>query len=141
MKRPYNSSIQQVCVKFCISLAQQARSLADALLPPANEVCEGYVFTGVCLHRGGGLHPGGRADPPPIQTPTPTLQVLWDTVKERAVRILLECILVHDVIVTRTITPNNSNISSIVTLYFFLIYYLVHRIYYYQQFPFVLFSF
>ena len=63
MKRPYNSSIQQVCVKFCISLAQQARSLADALLPPANEVCEGYVFTGVCLHRGGGLHPGG-ADPP-----------------------------------------------------------------------------
>ena len=37
-------------------------------LPPANEVCEGYVFTGVCLSTGfsvwgvsiqGGLHPGG----------------------------------------------------------------------------------
>ena len=24
------------------------------LLPPANEVCEGYVFTGVCLSMGGG---------------------------------------------------------------------------------------
>ena len=26
-----------------------------SLLPPANEVCEGYVFTGVChsVHRGG----------------------------------------------------------------------------------------
>ena len=23
-------------------------------LPPANEVCEGYVFTGVCLSAGGG---------------------------------------------------------------------------------------
>ena len=31
-------------------------------LPPANEVCEGYVFTGVCLSTGGGrawLLPGG----------------------------------------------------------------------------------
>ena len=30
-----------------------------ALLPPANVVCEGYVFTGVCLSTGGVLHPGG----------------------------------------------------------------------------------
>ena len=32
------------------------------LLPPANKVCEGYVFTGVCLYTGGrslGLCPGG----------------------------------------------------------------------------------
>ena len=33
------------------------------LLPPANEVCEGYVFTGVCLSTGcvwqGGVHGGG----------------------------------------------------------------------------------
>ena len=29
-----------------------ARMLAT-LLPPANEVCEGYVFTGVCLSTGG----------------------------------------------------------------------------------------
>ena len=30
-------------------------------LPPANEVCEGYVFTGVCLSTGGRAWlPGGR---------------------------------------------------------------------------------
>ena len=31
------------------------------LLPPANEVCEGYVFTGVCLSTGGAcvVAPGG----------------------------------------------------------------------------------
>ena len=28
-------------------------------LPPANEVCEGYVFTGVCLFTGGYLLLGG----------------------------------------------------------------------------------
>ena len=28
----------------------------DLLLSPANEVCEGYVFTGVCLSTGGGEH-------------------------------------------------------------------------------------
>ena len=29
----------------------------DRFLPPANEVCEGYVFTGVCLSTpGGGMH-------------------------------------------------------------------------------------
>ena len=36
----------------------------DHLLPPANEVCEGYVFTGVChsVHSGGGMRvaPGGH---------------------------------------------------------------------------------
>ena len=47
------------------------------LIPPANKVFEGYVFTGVCLSIGGGggsLHPGGRVcirrgldrPPPPI---------------------------------------------------------------------------
>ena len=32
------------------------------LLPPTKEVCEGYVFTRVCLSTGGsaGPHPGGR---------------------------------------------------------------------------------
>ena len=65
------------------------------LLPPANEVCEGYVFTGflstgrsalgegregVCIQWGG-------------QTPPPH-RILRDTVNEWAVRILLECILV-----------------------------------------------
>ena len=50
------------------------------LLPPANEVCEGYVFTGVCLSTGGvsaplhaGIHPPGpKADTPPLpETDTP----------------------------------------------------------------------
>ena len=45
------------------------------LLPPANEVCEGYVFTGVCLSTGGvsaPLHAGIHTPPgqtPPGQTP------------------------------------------------------------------------
>ena len=55
------------------------------LLPPANEVCEGYVFTGVCLSRGeclGRYSPGqippGRYTPclsgryPPGQVPSPS---------------------------------------------------------------------
>ena len=32
----------------------QISKLGTKLLPPANEVCEGYVFTGVCLSTGGG---------------------------------------------------------------------------------------
>ena len=40
------------------------REVRSILLPPANEVCEGYVFTRVCLSTGGegspGPHPGGR---------------------------------------------------------------------------------
>ena len=51
---------------FCIVLKNKI------YLPPANEVCEGYVFTGVCLSTGwisvqggslsrGGLCPGGRS--------------------------------------------------------------------------------
>ena len=30
-------------------------------LPPVNEVCEGYVFTGVCLSAGGVCMAGGHA--------------------------------------------------------------------------------
>ena len=33
------------------------------LLAPANEVCEGYVFTGVCLSTGGGSPSGGGLCP------------------------------------------------------------------------------
>ena len=64
-----------ICTKLKISI----------LLPPANEVCEGYVFTGAYLSMGGvsaplhaGIHPLGpeadtpwarhpRADTPPVQ--------------------------------------------------------------------------
>ena len=62
----------------------------SAFLPPANEVCEGNVFTGVCLStrkgggslsRAAGLGRGLCQGDPPYG-------------KERAVRILLERILV-----------------------------------------------
>ena len=33
--------------------------LCLSFFPPANEVCEGYVFTGVCLSTGGGYVAGG----------------------------------------------------------------------------------
>ena len=52
-----------------------------SLLPPTNEVCEGYVFTGVCLSTGGvwqtppplflGRHPPSWADTHPGQNPPP----------------------------------------------------------------------
>ena len=77
-------------------------------LPPANEVCEGYVFTGVCLFTGGGacvvalgrrgawhawLLPGGMHGCSPGEPAWNTMRY-GDTINERAVRILLECILV-----------------------------------------------
>ena len=49
-------------VSVCITVADPGFSLggansqcgrANLLLPPANVVCEGYVFTGVCLSTGG----------------------------------------------------------------------------------------
>ena len=67
------------------------------LLAPANEVCEGYVFTGVCLSTGGGSPSGGslsrggglcQGDPPDRDPPYSN---------EQAVRILLECILVFGI--------------------------------------------
>ena len=39
----------------------------NSLLPPANEVCEGYVFTGVCLHWG--VWPITCWDTPPVRHP------------------------------------------------------------------------
>ena len=85
------------------------------LLPPANEVCEGYVYTSVCLSTG---RVSATHTTPPEQTPPcpvhagihthplpsacwdthPLPSECWDTVKlllnKRAVRIPLECILV-----------------------------------------------
>ena len=78
---------------------------------PANEVCEGYVFTGVCLSTEGvpGQVPPGRYTPTLGQVHPPTLgqvypnhragtppghSACWDTVNKRVARILLECILV-----------------------------------------------
>ena len=68
------------------------------LLPPANEVCEGYVFTGVCLSTGG-VHDGGHAWQGGMHGRGVCMvwQILWDMVNEQVVRILLECILVCNV--------------------------------------------
>ena len=69
------------------------------LLPPANEVCEGYVFTPVCrsfCSQGGvqvQVHP--QAGTPPLgQVHPPGHSACWNTVNNRAVRIPLECILI-----------------------------------------------
>ena len=44
----------------------------NSLLPPGNEVCEGYVFTGVCLSTVGGVpgqvHPQGGTPPGQIHS-------------------------------------------------------------------------
>ena len=37
-----------------LNLDEQVSRDLDLLLPPANEVCEGFVFTAVCLSTGGG---------------------------------------------------------------------------------------
>ena len=46
----------------------EIRYLAQGLfLPPANDVCEGYVFTGVCLSMGGVCPIAWGVHPPPRQ--------------------------------------------------------------------------
>ena len=103
------------------------------ILPPANEICEGYVFTPVCqsfCSRGGvsaSVHAGihtPRSRHPWEQTPrkadTPLLRSACSEIRW-AVRILLECILVflqklqtlcHDI--------NNTYRKSVITSEFLL---------------------
>ena len=91
----------------------EIRPMISRFLPPANDVCEGYVFTGVCLSTGvcvadtpwagtpppdkytpfGQVHPQGRYTPPPGRYIPPLF--LRQTVSKWAVRILLECNLVY----------------------------------------------
>ena len=101
-----------------ISSIHDSNWFMSSLLPPANEIYEGYVFTPVCqsfcsqggLHLGvcasmgrsksGGLYPvlvcgGGQVGR------LPPNRILWDTVNERAVHILLERILVLYVKITK----------------------------------------
>ena len=118
------------CVRGCQNIFEQLSkeysiyNVGKLLLPPANEVCEGYVFTGVCLSTGRGVCLWSRgvsahrpradtpqADTSPAQcmpgyTHTPAQYMLgytsplpsacWDMVNKWAVRIPLECILVYD---------------------------------------------
>ena len=74
------------------------------LLPPANEVCEGYVFTVICLSTGGCLPDRDPSDrDPQTENPLDRVYPFWTETSldrdppygnERTVRILLECILV-----------------------------------------------
>ena len=81
----FNPILRPIHIERKFSLMFVIYSLV--FLPPANEVCEGCFYTCLSVHRKGGLHKGGGwADP--------QNQILRDTVNERVVRILLECILV-----------------------------------------------
>ena len=64
-------------MKTVLEVPPEYRQCLSYLLLPANEVCEGYVFTGVCLSTGGcvcpiacwdthppGRHPPGQTHPP-----------------------------------------------------------------------------
>ena len=68
---------------FFFVIIVDSPSLMHRFLPPANVVCEGYVFTGVCLSTGGsptgrprgqgyppaGRPPSGQGDPPRQRDP------------------------------------------------------------------------
>ena len=90
--------------------------LFDPYYRPQTKLREGYVFTGVCdsVHRGGSVYPSMHLGPPGWKTPpewrtlpprmespprmekppSPQVENPPPTVNVRAVRILLECILV-----------------------------------------------
>ena len=81
-------------------------------MPPANEVWAKVMFLHLSVCSQGGLHPGGlhpvgvciqRGTLHPVGLGRhPALhQILWDTVNDRAVRILLERILVFEEICFR----------------------------------------
>ena len=52
-KSTSKSERYEIC-DFMFRLLSNLSDLAPQFLPPANVVCEGYVFTGVCLSTGGG---------------------------------------------------------------------------------------
>ena len=91
--------VQVLTSQYCIERFIRYQGLYKLLavrpilkfLPPANEVCEDYVFTGVCLSTEGVSLQGGEGglcSGRSLSRETPLY------CKERAVRILLECILV-----------------------------------------------
>ena len=105
MKNP--TGFQEIDGILAYQAIERLVSKKASLLPPATKLRQGYIFTGICdsVHRGGGMRGGGNAwlggvhgcsgacvtcmPPHPGQ-----ILRLRHTVNERAVRILLECILV-----------------------------------------------
>ena len=99
------------------------QSCAQTFIPPTNEVCEGYVVTGVCvcphgggpcIAKGGGMHGRGTCVVGACMVGGACVagghawQKPRDTINERAVCILLECILVHNAIMLID-TPDNAS--------------------------------
>ena len=83
----------------CIVLVAGQKHQNEVLLRPKNEVCEGYVFTGVCLSTGGclphcmlGYTPGPEADTPQKQTPPAVHARRYG--QQAGGTHLLECILI-----------------------------------------------
>ena len=128
MIRSNTSKAQPILLRHCF-----VRSTASNIqfIPPANEVCEGNVFTGICLSTGGCLCPGVSVQGVFVQEgfcPGGGLRAgglctegslsVWVSVqgclcqgdlpygKERAVCILLECILVQHVFMRKIIDFN-----------------------------------
>ena len=87
-----------------------------------SESREGVCIRGCSASRKGGLHPGRVSASGVVLHPErgsasravcikPPHRILWDTVNERAVRILLECILVN-ICFPFSITQTTQNIST-----------------------------
>ena len=50
-----------IAILFLLKNRNSSKIGSLYILPPANEICEGYVFTGVCLSTGGVCSGGGSA--------------------------------------------------------------------------------
>ena len=84
---------------IAIATSLQVRRILFNLLPPATKLGQGYFFTGVCDSVYGGEYlgryaPRDQVQPPRPGTPSQRQCMPGDTGNKRAVRILLECILV-----------------------------------------------
>ena len=93
-------------VKFEANVTPRRKSTHFCLLPPATKLGQGYVFTRVCdsVHGGGpalvhaGIPPLGVDTPRKKPGRPPPVCMLGDIRNMRAVRILLECILVSEIV-------------------------------------------
>ena len=109
----FNKCSYDIRFKVCLHVTYFSRpvSVITIIFTPANEVCECYVFTGVCLYTGeGGCVRGGVPGPRGVPAPGggsgprgsgPGWGAWWrppGRLLLRVVRILLECILVKCVL-------------------------------------------
>ena len=102
-------------LSYLLSACSKPCNWNGFLLPPANEVCDGYVFTRVCqsfcswggwgvsasVHDGTHTHCPLGSRHPPGGRPPQEADMLGDTGNKRAVRILLEYTLVQQYFIPR----------------------------------------